>query len=158
MIRATLSLLLIASVAHAVPIELTDPCVEKTLVVRKRNASPAKPSPILAWVTVRSGGPLRPDASRCTDDTLVLDAVEPEFIDYEPSAEYSLIDWPEIVEPGNAYWMPTWYWTPSLAGRSITHGAPPIITSPTSVPEPGTMALMLVGACGLLFRRRPACA
>lgn len=155
MIRATLSLLLLASAAHAVPVELTDPCVEKTLVVRKaRNASPAKPSPILAWVTVRSGGPLRPDAPRCTDETILLDSPEPEFIGYEPSADYSLIDWPEIVESGDAYWMPVRHWTPSPAGRPVARSAAPIITPPASVPEPSTVALMLIGACGLLFRRR----
>lgn len=143
-----------------------DPCVaEKTIVTRKAapKQSNAKPSPIIAWVTVRSGGPVNKDAPRCLDQEVVFDLPEPEFLSYDVTSEFTPLVYEEPIEPIYAEpsyrwpsWPPFYYWPTPRVRLPPSYSPPPSSDPPTdepppppvAVPEPATSWLLLIG---LLF-------
>lgn len=145
---------LVSDLARAMPIT-EDPCTAKPAVVPGPKYSPVarKPSEILGWVTVRSGGPQRVDAPRCTDP--VLNIPEPEVFALEidvPFPELLLDEHPVL-------------WTQPEFGRGWgdEYGGPrrhhdrrhrPPHHPVFNVPEPSPLWLMCAGLLVLLTRRR----
>lgn len=151
-------LTLTASPAVAVPI-FAEPCEVKTLVTRKASPVAGKESPILAWVTVRSGRPHAPDKT-CTDETIAFDVAEPSMLDFEPYADYSALELTEeepeawSPPPSRVEWWP--YWEAQYVIMRHPPQSPPTghRPPPRSVPEPGTGALFAIAACVALLARR----
>lgn len=159
--------------AGATPILLDEPCQTKTLITRKPAMSPGKPSPIIAWVTVRSGKPKASD-KECTDETVIFDLPEPEIFGIVPELEMPYE--PEYEEPEEdepTWWFPRYYFWPDLPRYIIVRVPPPTVVPPVtdtpptypvpptvppvqSVPEPATLALMGLGllGCATFTRKR----
>lgn len=130
----------LAGTVEAMPVTFDEPCVIKTIVTRVKTKV-ASASPIIAWVTVRSGRPLREDAPQCTEETVVMD-IFPELDEFDPGATYSLLEFePEPVRWSRFHW---WRW--GGGGPRREHEVPHVdVSEPSALFVLGGALLLVLG-------------
>lgn len=110
-----------------------------------RHSPKGDASPIIAWITVKSGK--HREYVQCGEPQLSIP--EPELVSIEPDAPAPVFVYTPPEDPQPQY-TPT-RWEPLYASR---RNPPPFYPPPVGVPEPSSIVLMLLGLAACFTARK----